>query len=334
MTSMNHRLLLSTLSTSICAFLAACGTSDDCIERFRLSCEDIRFNVQNPVVNNLERSVTAATEGDTLAVGQEDRVYIYTKDGQDWKEIDDFQIPFSENSVIGSQVTSLSLDGNILAVGNVGYLNGAVHIFKKDDDTWTHDTDLEIPSAEYGAYGEAVALQKDTLVVGAPQEDDSAKLSRPDSKDNSSVNIGAVYIYTKSDTGWSEVASFKGAQSKASFGSVLSLDGDHLAVGASGEDSSVSQVDSNQSDNAKGSAGAVYIFSRNNQEWSQTAYIKGEGSDEHVNFGGSILLEDDQLLVNAWVDGTQLDQTPQRAIYTFTREDGAWTQVDVDAPVR
>ena len=46
---------------------------------------------------------------------------------------------------------------------------------------------------------------------------------------------------------------------------------DTLAIGAFGEASSATGVDGNQADNAAMQSGAVYVFSRSDQTWSQQA---------------------------------------------------------------
>jgi len=70
----------------------------------------------------------------------------------------------------------------------------------------------------------------------------------------------------------------KASNAKASdqFGASLALsgDGNTLAVGATGESSSATGVNGNQSDTSMAGAGAVYIFARSGAVWSQQAYVR------------------------------------------------------------
>src|SRR6266705_2462246 len=93
-------------------------------------------------------------------------------------------------------------------------------------------------------FGFAVALSSDgnTLAVGAPGE-----ASAGIETDNSAPSAGAVYVYTRSGTTWTQRAYIKASNPGAGdqFGTsvALSSDGITLAVGAPGEDSSVTGID-------------------------------------------------------------------------------------------
>src|SRR4029077_6112040 len=116
-------------------------------------------------------------------------------------------------------------------------------------------------------FGYAIALSADgnTLAVSSTFEDSAAKGVNGVSKDHA-VNSGAVYVYTRDNKGWKQQAYLKAsnAAESAQFGNSLSLsaDGNLLAVGASGEASSATGINGNQSDRSRPGAGAVYVFAR------------------------------------------------------------------------
>lgn len=120
-----------------------------------------------------------------------------------------------------------------------------------------------------------------------------------------------------------------------SFGS-LALSGDTLAVGAANEDSNATGVNGNQADNTTGNSGAVYVFVRTGTTWSQQAYLKASNTDAGDNFGFSVALSGDTLVVGApreassatGVNGNQADNTAAAsgAAYVFTRTGTTWTQ--------
>src|SRR5262245_56370396 len=58
------------------------------------------------------------------------------------------------------------------------------------------------------------------------------------------------------------------------FGQSVALSGDTLVVGAPSERSAATGINGNQADNSVARAGAVYVFVRDGQTWSQQAYIK------------------------------------------------------------
>jgi hypothetical protein len=121
-------------------------------------------------------------------------------------------------------------------------------------------------------------------------------------------------------------------------GVALSADGTTLAVGAPHEASAAAGIDVNQADNSLFEAGAVYVFTRQQDRWTQQAYVKPSNPQTGAAFGHSVALsaDGDTLAVAAYwesssatgVNGNQNNESiPQAgAVYVFTRQGGAWTQ--------
>jgi hypothetical protein len=116
-------------------------------------------------------------------------------------------------------------------------------------------------------FGSSVALSGDgnTLVVGAPGEASAATGIGGNQALNTAASAGAVYVYTRSGTAWTQQAYIKASNTGAGdqFGTsvALSSDGNTLAVGAIGEASSATGIGGIQTDNTAASAGAVYVCS-------------------------------------------------------------------------
>ena len=83
------------------------------------------------------------------------------------------------------------------------------------------------------------------------------------------------------------------------FGISVAIAGDTLVVGASGESSNATGVDGDQSDNSAEDAGAVYVFTRNGSIWSQQAYLKASNAEVDDQFGTSVAIAGDTLVVGA-----------------------------------
>ena len=111
-----------------------------------------------------------------------------------------------------------------------------------------------------------MALAGDTLAVGAIGEDSNGTgVNSGAQADNSTSSSGAVYVFTRSGTTWTQQAYVKASNtgSADNFGYSVSLAGDTLAVGAFGEESNGTGVNPGagaEADNSAGNAGAVYIF--------------------------------------------------------------------------
>lgn len=132
-----------------------------------------------------------------------------------------------------------------------------------------------IPAIGYGKasntgandrFGTALALSTDgsTLAVGAVFEDSNATGVNGNQGNNSTSRSGAVYIFTRSGSAWSQQAYVKasntGAGDQFGFALALSADGNTLAVGATEEDSNATGVGGNQVGNSALSSGAVYLY--------------------------------------------------------------------------
>ena len=196
-------------------------------------------------------------------------------------------------------------------------------------------------------FGSAVALSGDgnTLAVGAANEDSAAKGINGNQADTSALNSGAVYVYTRGPGGWKQQAYLKASNTHKGyqFGNAVSLsdDGNTLAVGSTGEASSATGINGNQTDTSMDEAGAVYIFTRGGATWSQQAYVKASNTgtpDVGNQFGYSVALSGDgnNLAVGSTsepsaangVNGDQKNTSApdSGAAYVFTRSGSAWTQ--------
>ncbi|VAX01214.1 Type IV pilus biogenesis protein PilO [hydrothermal vent metagenome] len=251
---------------------------------------------------------------------------------------------------------SLSGDGNTLAVGayfedsnavgdqadNSQDSSGAVYVFTRSGSTWNQQAYLKASNTDIGdRFGFALALNEDgnTLAVGAYFESSNAVGVDGDQADNSMTASGAVYVFTRGGSTWSQQAYLKASNTEAvdRFGYTLSLDntGNTLAVGAYLEDSNANSIDGNQLDNSEINSGAVYIFTSNNGSWGQQAYLKASNAEEADFFGVALTLNEDgnTLAVGAYREdsgtgGNQLDNTATNsgAVYVFARIGGIWSQ--------
>lgn len=117
----------------------------------------------------------------------------------------------------------------------------------------------------------------------------------------------------------------------------ISADGNTLAVGAIGESSAAIGVGGNENDNSAGAAGAVYIFVRSGNTWSQQAYIKASNTDSGDVFATSLALSSDGNTLAVGASGE--DANPSAlggqnnntfssagAVYVFMRTGNQWAQ--------
>ena len=222
-------------------------------------------------------------------------------------------------------------------------------------------------SDQTDGYGASVALSSDgsTLAVGAPGEASKATGVNGDQSDNSVPGAGAVYVFTRSASGWQQQAYLKASNTRtipipapypasmgrALFGTSVSLsaDGSVLAVGAPGESSNARGINGDQANTDAPGAGAVYVFQRTGgSTWAQQAYVKANNTvaattyrldvmgyfflnSAHFGSGVSLSADGRQLAVvapRATEEASAAGSAPvlARAAYVFARQDTTWQQ--------
>jgi len=251
---------------------------------------------------------------------------------------------------------SIALDGDTLVVGarfeaseatgiggeetnDAASRSGAVYVFTRTGASWTQQAYLK--ASNTGAddeFGSSVALDGDTLAVGAALEDSNATGVGGDETNNGAADSGAVYLFTRTGTTWTQQAYLKASNTNASdgFGVSVALEGDTLAVGAFGEASEATGVGGDQTNNVVPGAGAVYVFIRTGATWAQQAYLKASNTGANDRFGRRVALDGDTLAVGAWVedsdatgvggDQTSDDAPDSGAVYVFARTGTTWAQ--------
>jgi len=193
-------------------------------------------------------------------------VYVYERSGGTWTFA---QKLIASHASAGSTFGSaLALDGNVLAVGaasqsTAGFdRQGATYVFERTAGVW-QETDklLAASPANLEGFGRALALDGDTLLVGAPRNDDNCPFP-------ADCNTGAVYVFERGLVSWigtgilyaSDVAP-EPAFFDQRFGRSVAISGERALVGAYGDDELGMD------------AGAVYAFEHGFAGWSPTQKI-------------------------------------------------------------
>ena len=157
-------------------------------------------------------------------------------------------------------------------------------------------------------FGESVAISSDgnTAVVGAPFDD------------GTHLDAGAIYVYTRNGSVWSEQAKLtittSGNDFRFGISVSISADGNTIAAGAQYDFAGASY------------AGAVYTFTRSGTVWSQQQQIYPSNIVGNNEFGFSVSLSDDAqvMIVGARSRNTGSPQSGAAYIYRFNGS--SWIQ--------
>jgi len=216
---------------------------------------------------------------------------------------------------------------------------GAAYVFVWNGSNWTQQAYLKASNPDpFDRFGTAVAISGNTAVVGATQEDSGANTVNGDQTDNLASGAGAAYVFVRNGTNWTQQAYLKASNAGRThfFGTAVAISEETLVVGAAGEDSNARGVNTVGTNGVAFATGAAYLFVRDGTNWTQQAYLKASNAEGLDNFGNSISLDGDLLVVGAsqedssatGVNGDQSNNSApySGAAYIFARQGTNWTQ--------
>jgi hypothetical protein len=244
---------------------------------------------------------------------------------------------------------SAAISGETAVVGTAGtsYV-GRAYVFTKTATGWDQAAELKgSDTVAQDGFGGTVAISGTTIVVGAV---DNANFA------------GRAYVFTKTPSGWTQVAELKGSDTVAddSFGWSVAISGSTVLVGAVGHSKFAGRVyvftkttggawsqtaeltasDARAKDafgtcvaisgtnavvGAQGvakGAGAAYFFADTANGWQQVAEAKGSDTVAGDNFGISAAISGPTAVVGAYGHARNTGRA-----YVFVHKSGVWTQV-------
>ena len=272
-----------------------------------------------PVVDDLAKEdkfgTAVAINKDTAVVGApeaEDKTpatgaaYVFVKQGSTWRV--QARLLASDGAMWDYFGRAVAINGDTVVVGadsddDKGLTSGAAYVFVRKGSAWSQQKKL-VPSdgAAGDMFGASVAVSGDTVVVGAEKDDDKG------------AGSGSVYIYLRSGTAWSLQKKMVAADGGADdgFGRSVAADKDIVAVGAP------------RDDDKGGNAGAVYVYTRSGTAWSQQQKLTAKDGGGGDAFGWSLALEGSTLVSGApWEETTVWESG---AVYVFFRSGTTWSQ--------
>jgi len=177
-------------------------------------------------------------------------------------------------------------------------------------------------------FGDSVAADGETIVVGAPQEDSSATGVNGNQSDNGATDSGAAYVFVRNGTNWIQQAYLKASNSRAGdlFGISVALSGDTIVIGAPLESSGATGVNGNQNDTNAPHSGAAYVFVRNGSNWMQQAYLKPSNTTAYHYFGSAVAISDNTVVVGADANSEESGIQDSGTVYVFVRSGTNWTE--------
>lgn len=193
-----------------------------------------------------------------------------------------------------------------------GTETGAVYYYIRENGTWIFQEKFYSPDAIANDYfGISVAVNSDAsiAIVGARGRDD-----------NGVLNSGSVYVFSRTNNGWiyQQKLTTSDRVLNDGFGVSLALNanGDYALIGAWA-----------RTEGGVTAQGAVYIFTRSGNTWTQQGKILASDAAANDLFGISVSVNADAsvAVITAYNDGDNAASN-SGSVYVFTRSGSSWTQ--------
>jgi FG-GAP repeat/Metallo-peptidase family M12/Fibronectin type III domain len=251
------------------------------------------------------------TDDTTAWNGGPGAAYIFARSGGTW--IQQQKILPSEVIFDGEFGVSVAIDGDYAIVGapnegvdtgNWAYYAGSAYIFVRNGNTWIEQQRIVAndPGA-YAHFGASVAISGDHAIVGAPFDDSNGVNSR-----------GSAYTFVRTGNTWTQLQKLNGNNTGElhQFGTSVAMSGDYTIVGCPLYDTN-------------GDRGAAFSYKWNGNTWANEQRIQVNPAVYFNDFGRSVAINGDQVIVGApWEDEFGIQHVG--AAYIFVRTGNTWTQ--------
>jgi hypothetical protein len=227
--------------------------------------------------------ISVSIDGDTAIIGSiqtqfDQSVYVYLRSNGVWSEQQ--KLTASDVSQFDKFGYSLSIDGDTAVVGarddDNGTDSGAAYVYIRSNGVWNLQQKLTASDGSPNDwFGDSVSINNDTIVIGAPDDDDNAD------------NSGTAYVFTRTNEVWIERQKLTASDGDTydSFGYSVSIDGNNVFVSAIGNYGS----------------GSVYVFPHLYQDTPATITGDTSANIEIGGFGFGTLIATD---VDGLTDGS------------------------------
>jgi hypothetical protein len=220
-----------------------------------------QFGISVSVSGN---TAVVGTWGDDDLGNSSGSAYVFVRSGTSWTQ--QAKLLAGDGAEADQFGVSVSVSGDTALIGaNLddddvhGSDAGGAYVFVRSGTSWTQQAKLTAPDGAGGDnFGDNVALQGDTALLGVPFDSDLGAQS------------GSAYVFVRSGTSWTQQAKLLAGDGASAdlFGVAVALSGNTALIGALGRDDLGS------------SSGAAYVFTA-----PQTGATNGEACTTNAECG-------------------------------------------------
>ncbi len=224
--------------------------------------------------------------------------YVFTREAGVWAEQQ--KLTASDGAETDFFGTSVAIDGDTIAVGDTEgrFGLGEVYVFVRTGDTWNEQAVLTGSEDERASFGCSVAVEDDTIVIGALGDDEAAE------------DAGAAFVFTRSGEIWSLQQKLMASDGDENdfFGEAVALCGDTIVVLAPYDDYVHSE-----------GGGSAYFFARSGGVWNQQQKLTSPGVFHLI----SMAFDGETLVLGAF-EGDAFSLLG--SVFVYSESGGVWSQ--------
>ena len=184
-------------------------------------------------------------------------------------------------------------DGNVF-IGEPQNVHraGVVYVFSQSEDEWTAQAELMASGGKIeDRFGTTLSVDGDHILIGAP---------------GLNSNDGAAFLFEYVDGSWSETGrlALPNVGSGSQFGQSVIIHDNHAFVGAPNYNEEV---------------GAVFVYQRGEDGWTQSAAIMSPDTTGESGFGSNLAFDGSDLVISA-------PQLGSGAVYIYSQEEDSWSE--------
>jgi hypothetical protein len=232
-----------------------------------------------------DTAVVGAPQDDVSGTSNRGSAYVFVRNGAAWTQ--QTQLVAADGAANDALGISVAISGDTVVAGAYeaaidGTFEGAAYVFTRAGNLWSEEAKLAAHIGREGIdFGRSVAVDGDTVVVGAPEGDVFDRAPAP----------GFAVVFTRTGGVWGAAATLTASDGASGdlFGWSVGLSGDAVAVGAS-----YRTVDGLLR------SGAAYLFARAGASWiEQTRFdaLDGHGDD---TLGSSVAASGTTVVAGAY----------------------------------
>lgn len=242
-------------------------------------------------------AVVGAPREDINGENYQGAAYVFKRSGYTWNLQQKLTGSISGGKDMFGHSVAIYQNRIVVGTPQFSWVPPRVYVFKRDaNDVWNQEAEL-VPQIGTASFGWSVAIYGNYIIAGAY------------------TNGNRVHIFKFNGLNWVENASITPPANSipgGKFGASVDIYGDTAVIGNPTEFIT------------DGNEGAIYIYSRNGENWNLQQKITAFDKQEEDYFGWDVALEGKRIVAGNFVYNWDSTSNKQGGVYVYERNNNVW----------